>query len=141
MSCKTLSEWERGYLAGIIDGEGCIRISRGKSKRYPGRYYYCPRLIITNTNLGIMKKVQEIIGYSSIRGHHTPKGTPSWKVSVGGHILSWLLPQLDLIGKREHKLLVLEAIEANKNGRDSTRLEQLKKSISDLKIMRDKKET
>lgn len=51
---ETVNEFEKGWLAGIIDGEGCIHIDvdpRGGSHPY---------LTVTNTNKLIIEKVSDI---------------------------------------------------------------------------------
>lgn len=51
-----MNEWKLGYLAGLIDGEGCIYISRGKSKI--GTIVYQFRLSIANTDLPLLQYIQ-----------------------------------------------------------------------------------
>lgn len=51
-----LSDAQRGYLAGIIDGEGTIRIVKTTDK------YYAPFIQITNTNMAIMEYLERVLG-------------------------------------------------------------------------------
>jgi len=46
-----LSETEKGYLAGIIDGEGCIMLARHLGKR--GKYVYHVYVAIANTSVAL----------------------------------------------------------------------------------------
>lgn len=52
-----LTDVERGYFAGIIDGEGHIRIVRSKQK---GGDYYAPLIGITNTDKSLIDKCMQI---------------------------------------------------------------------------------
>lgn len=45
------------YLAGFVDGEGCVHIEKDKN------YYRC-RIFISNTNKNILEKIQEQYGGS-----------------------------------------------------------------------------
>src|SRR3990167_4655443 len=59
MKIQKLSPAELGYIAGIIDGEGCINISVKKQRQ--GESLTC-RLTIGNTNEELLKTIQEWIG-------------------------------------------------------------------------------
>jgi len=114
---RQLSEWGRGYLAGIIDGEGCIDLKRGRERKNGGYPYY-PHLRIGNTKKAILDKVLEIVGCGSVRPiSRTRVGKPFWGYQVGSEAISWLLPQLLLIGKEEIQVLILESLPIAKNGR------------------------
>ncbi len=73
---KTLSPLDAGYLAGLIDGEGTITLSRRNLNK--------PRALVvtvSNTEINILKHVQEITGVGKITNkriskiHHTPSFT------------------------------------------------------------------
>jgi hypothetical protein len=70
---KTLSEVEAAYVAGIIDGEGTVtltRTHRGENRR--------PVVSISSTELQLLTYVQSVIGAGRITGkacaraHHSP---------------------------------------------------------------------
>jgi hypothetical protein len=69
-----LSEAEKGYLAGIIDGEGCIRLSRSKTKRGTPTYHI--QVIISNTSLTLMNWLVAKVGGRSYKGS---KGEDHWR--------------------------------------------------------------
>ena len=50
-----LSDVERGYLAGLIDGEGTIRVRRALKK------WYAPFIQITNTNKAMMDWLEKVL--------------------------------------------------------------------------------
>jgi len=55
----SLAPEELGYIAGVIDGEGTIGL-RGSIKGRP--HWYCPHIMIGNSNLEMLKFIQKLIG-------------------------------------------------------------------------------
>ena len=62
-----MNKLEKAWLAGFIDGEGCLTIlkstRRGKHKDYVD---YRPMIVISNTSLRVLNYIQCICGYGSI---------------------------------------------------------------------------
>ena len=56
----TLSAWELGYAAGLIDGEGCIMIN--KTGRYKGRRYWGLQLAVSNKDVRALRWLQDRFG-------------------------------------------------------------------------------
>ena len=57
-----LSDVDKGYLAGIIDGEGTVSIVRAINKSNKEVHtYYAPIIYITNTDPKLMSRVREIV--------------------------------------------------------------------------------
>lgn len=48
------------YLAGFIDGEGCIWVSKRSS--YRGKVYYFANCQVTNTNFVVLDQIKEAFG-------------------------------------------------------------------------------
>lgn len=115
-----------GYLAGLIDGEGHISITRsdkpayrtqrGKEKLYPCPVRFGLVIGISNTDIRLMKRLKEMFG-GSYSGGKPLKGHPNWKPkyqwTVNGNenkelILLAVLPYLVL--KREQAINALEFI-------------------------------
>lgn len=90
------------YLAGFVDGEGCISIS----SRQTGVPYI--RLRIANTNLEVVKKIQKQYGGSfyKVKKRKGSKQVYSWEVST--NLAINLIRQLEpyLIVKRYQAQLV-----------------------------------
>lgn len=95
------------YIAGLIDGEGCIRAHPSNKGKY--RKYY-PRVQITNTHTGVLIAICEQLG-GAICG---PKRRPDskhdcwdWRLTGDGarNVLRETLPYL--IIKKEKALEVL----------------------------------
>lgn len=104
------------YLAGFIDAEGCLMISRWHNPRYR-RPHYGPRMCIGNTNRAILEDVQAF--YGGILTDQ-PAGKAGWKdayqlVWTGGMIeglLSSVAPYLHV--KRRQARLVMRFIRHTK---------------------------
>jgi hypothetical protein len=59
-----LTNYERGYLEALLDGEGCISLYQTKSSYKIAT----PSVCITNTDLNLIKKAQKMLGsHGSIR--------------------------------------------------------------------------
>lgn len=65
---KVLSDVQAAYLAGIIDGEGCITITKATHKK-AGRLGYCyrPVLHVANTHVNVMVLLQRQTGLGRAR--------------------------------------------------------------------------
>ena len=67
---RTLSPYEKGYIAAMIDGEGCIQfynLGRNNGKKQA-------KIAIGNTSRELLEKVQGIIGTGNI--YHQPSKNP-----------------------------------------------------------------
>jgi hypothetical protein len=72
---KELSETDKAYLAGIMDGEGAIYISRKKDPTMKAGYGYRMVLGVANTDLPLMNWLVEATGLGTVkpRKRHSPK--------------------------------------------------------------------
>jgi len=115
----SLTEAERGYLAGIIDGEGMIRITRAKQKQWK-RAYYAPIISITNTDPKLMSYIRELVKIGSfyVEKRTKPQHRAKMVYNVGSiEGVKQILEQIKdlLIVKKRNAMLVLELIEIKKN--------------------------
>src|SRR6266404_5180821 len=109
-----------GYLAGMIDGEGFISLSKGKNPATNGNGYMtsAPRynliVSVTGTNENLMKWLIENFGGSWSRDK-SPARNPNWKPRVSWRctgnknkeiLLLGVLPYLVI--KREQAVIGLE---------------------------------
>ena len=69
---KTLSPIDAGYLAGLIDGEGTITLSRRNLNKHRALV-----ITVSNTEMSILKYVQEITGVGKITNKRTTKANHS----------------------------------------------------------------
>ena len=122
-----LSLTEAAYLAGLIDGEGTITLSRRNRNKYRALV-----VTVSNTELGILKYVQAITGVGKITNKRIVKSThtPSFTYQVANR------QALDILGQIAEYLRSHKAARAQlalkdylpltpRNGRYST--EQLEK--------------
>lgn len=105
----------RGWLAGMIDGEGSIMINRANNNNCAAR------ITVANTNKKILNRVKKITGCGSIRVSH--RGSRYDKVGYVWqcgrkddlkHVLVRVLPYL--VGKQRQAKLMLRflALDASK---------------------------
>lgn len=122
------------WLAGFLDGEGTIGLSRQNSKNWP-HPYLCPHLQAPNTDYRLIQRMVDII--EAILGKKVTvcvsnKGGDGWKrawrVKVKAQkdlvkLLPLLMPYL--VGKREQSQIVLDFC-LRRNQRLSSRWYQFK---------------
>ena len=91
------------YIAGLIDGEGYIGLTRSRG-------LYKARIIISNCNLELLENAQKIIG-----GFITKKPVPPDRWYQGYNLTiinldNWLTKTIPyLVGKKNKAILMLEA--------------------------------
>lgn len=108
-----LSDIDAAYIAGIIDGDGCIYVTAVGPER--SRTVY-PSVVVAMTHLGVIKWLQERLGAGTIKKHNTStrRKNPHWKeqfrVQLVGRraqlLCGKILPYL--IVKKEQARLVCE---------------------------------
>lgn len=115
---KVLSERERGWVEGIVDGEGCLLLN-GKGM--------APQLHVSNADLNILHKLRDLVGTGIIF-----PANRSWVYLVTANGLRELLPQIQLICKERQRLLILEVLrmrELPQRERDFARVRQIQREI------------
>jgi len=63
---NNLIETEKAYIAGFIDGEGCIRIEKRKSSSKLYEFDFEAWVIVTNTNSQVLEELKSITGVGII---------------------------------------------------------------------------
>jgi hypothetical protein len=119
-----LSECEKAYIAGIMDGEGSITFYRSKAARTRGRYL-TPFVRISTTDDLLVPWLFHKIGFGAKRYRANPNGPIHWKpvwhiqwsTSQAVELLKAIEPYL--IIKRERAQLVIEIWELNRTARES----------------------
>lgn len=124
---KRLSATDAAYLAGIVDGEGTIALTR----RHSWEHRYAA-ITIANTDLGMLEWVKNAVGVGNISTKRTYniKWTPSYGYNVYSQqalsILEQVLPYLKTRKRERAKLLVAHYTKLTaRNGKYSK--EQLRK--------------
>lgn len=108
-----LTEREIAYIAGIVDGEGTVRLQRHPGSA-SGRYYY-PVVRVNNTHQGLMEWLQET--YPSTKLHYSvlpPPRKPRWEIVWIGkpalRLLRIILPHLIVKRRQAEVVLGIETI-------------------------------
>ncbi len=141
---KKVEDRELGWLEGMIDGEGCLSISRNKSRELRRGFSYRCRLSFGQTDPYSIPRIMEII--SKLTGlkyvgkiRHLPSEThkPQERIWFEASVLRCLLPQLRLTVKERQRLLILEMLEIlkqNKKGKlvNEKRLEEIYREVRRL---------
>jgi hypothetical protein len=101
-----LTDYERGFLEGLIDGEGYFILSlknRGVTALVG----------ISNTCLPFLEKAKSILGGGRIDQSKKgkPNSRPVYHLIISSNILRWLLPQLRLVVKESQRLVMLQALD------------------------------
>jgi len=111
---RRLTDYERGFLEALIDGEGCISLvkyrRKRKTRRHKAEIVWRPRVQISNMNRDLLEKARRMIGSGSIclmkKGNG---GRRVWVYTISK--LYSLLPQLRLVVKEERRKLLIRAME------------------------------
>lgn len=98
-----LTDVQKGYIAGLVDGEAYIGISKGKNR-------FSPRLGIGMTNYETLKWFKDLVGgslYKTFRKHITD--SPCWTYVMTPTIMREILPVIApyLITKKQQVYLML----------------------------------
>lgn len=122
-----MTKIEIAYLAGIIDGEGCIRLAKCYSKN-AGRLHI--RITVANRSLKLVKWLKKKTGWKY--NIHANSGAFYWRVTSEGarKILKLILPYL-VIKKAQAKLALTLPVKTYKT--NLKRNEYLYKKMSELK--------
>jgi len=107
------TDW--AYAAGFVDGEGCIAITRGLSRRR-GRYYYSVGVVVANRQREALDWLLSmwdgwVVQASSNPGNARPSWV--WRSRTGGHagpFLEGIRPWLKLKGPQCDNALAMVAL-------------------------------
>jgi len=114
-NCRKMNALERAWLAGVIDGEGSIFLSKVVDHDYRRGFYYRPELFVSNSNRMFLIRIAEIVGEGTV--HRAKKGgngaKTRWEYVASAGVLRAVLPQLlpYLIVKRQQAEKMLEYFE------------------------------
>ena len=134
-------ESDLGWAAGIIDGEGCIQLYRTTGTRGVG---WVLRVMVNNTSLVMLNRLQEVFGDGTIRPHRiptNPRHRPTWSWSVAAKKAETALRLIEpyLVNKREearvglHSRSLIRQHGINTANPNDEQLRWLKGQLSTLK--------
>lgn len=105
----------KAYLAGIVDGEGTVTLSRNHRNELP-----CPVVSVSNTSLPLLKWIQKkaggiITSKNTSKPHHAVSYV--WRLRHDKAI--WILNEVKeyLIVKRKHADLIIQEYKKNSSSR------------------------
>lgn len=109
---RQLTVAQAAYIAGFIDGEGCVSIIRRKrSTAKPGAsgYYFRPRVAIAQRDIAPLHFIQNVVGTGFTVEPVTSKKWVGYQLRWESGALRWLLPQIApylVLKKRQAHLLM-----------------------------------
>jgi hypothetical protein len=127
---RILSDYERGFLNGIIDGEGCLSLFIDKEQDVH------MRMIVANNSLPLLTEVQRLIG-GRIQEKYKEGYSTQYELRVYGITLRWLLPQLSFLtvekeNRRKAFIKFLETKEFNRRWKVGEREKALSVLINSI---------
>lgn len=96
---KTMTDFERGFIAGLIEGEGCFAI-RNPSRASRGLNTFYPLIEIANTDKRLLDSTQAILTRNGIKSSFGRCGVAStknnlrrdaWKLRIGSYVMVYML--------------------------------------------------
>jgi len=141
-----ISEVDKAYIAGIVDGEGCIGYYNANPDK-EGTPYCHPSINVTNTNKEVIEWLHKITGIgraSEIRFNDGKRRTAyQWQLAKKQQVRQFLeviRPYLRIKAAQADVLLSLfnqEAGYTKKHGSVSTAVAELRlKTVADLKALK-----
>jgi hypothetical protein len=121
-----MSPEEKAYIAGIIDGEGSIMLSKFHNNQFPA-----PCVSISSTTLELLQWVRSKVGAGTIKEkknydikNHKNSYTFALRYNDAINLLQDILPYLVICSKKERAHLILERYKevTPRNGRYSKEL-------------------
>lgn len=118
-----LTDKQIGYIAGIIDGEGTICLSKCVWK-HRNEAYFRPFIKIANTNLEMLIAVQKMVGCGAVvlESVKTDKWRACYTIRFSANMIRKFLPEItdSLIIKKQQALLLNDFLKFSNrsNGRN-----------------------
>jgi len=105
-----MKETEKAYIAGLVDGEGCISICRRKKKqRNNSNWYYEPQVAVTNTDRRLLDFLIDLYGgwIAIVKGKKDNHKTGyHWKIT-GDNMRTLLKDILPYLKSKEKQAKIL----------------------------------
>lgn len=108
MKIIKLTQYEKGFLEGLIDSEGCICLYKNKT-RY-NTITTIPSLTISNINLKFLLKAKKIVKYGTIKQQKLESGNIIYEYNISPNGMRYLLPSLKLIVKEQDRKNILKVL-------------------------------
>ena len=103
------------YIAGFVDGEGCITLTKRPKKRKNGAVHveYQPVLVIANTNKAVLEEIRKVISGSIVTRPNQGNRKRTYALRLGNRQCYKAMADLKdyLLIKRPQALLILRVKE------------------------------
>ena len=99
--CMQMEEYERYWVAGFLEGEGCFTVNRVKEKIYL-------RIQVTSVDKDVLERLCACVGSGHVSGPHkirkdTHNATYAWRMNMQREVLVLLRSIYSLMGERRKK--------------------------------------
>lgn len=122
---KVMCVAEAAYMAGYLDGEGTISITRAKRVENRAGYRWMPIMAINNTHRDSLECLRQMCGNGRLCLVNPGKlgiQKPGYRLQFTANQIRYVLPQIMpyLIIKREQAAILLEFLTSVVNGKNLT---------------------
>lgn len=117
-----LKEWQKGYIAAFLDGEGSVTLYKDK------KYGFRANIEFTNTNKGVLETIAKWLGVKGSIFKKDSYAQNCLKLSISNHRVElWLLKQIApyLIIKDERAKILKRYLEIRRSKLDKFRLHKI----------------
>jgi hypothetical protein len=100
------NERERGWVAGLLEGEGCFIVVKESFKRKDGTHQLAPRVQLKMTDRDVVERFANLVEYKNKITTFYPKGNhkPTYTVVIRGNLaIELMLVVRDLMGERRRQ--------------------------------------
>lgn len=90
---------ELGWLAGLLEGEGCFSLNTSNNRKYV-------RFVIASVDKDVLDRVSQLIGRTSVNKmkKYKPHHKDTWRLTVSGELAAaWMEAVLPLMGVRRRQ--------------------------------------
>jgi len=134
----TTSERDKGYLEGILDGEGSLYITKNSKNRVTPVYQV--HVIVTNTDVTLLERIKEIVGGGNILPKRSQymyykdrvyETKDSQMYYMTREDMVRVLPDITLKVKERNRILLLDAIKLL----EESKWKRHEEVLSELEVM------
>lgn len=132
-------ETDYAWLAGIIDGEDSLFVSKVIVPLNRRGFMYRAQIAVTNTNELMIRRVKEIIGSGSVSyiAEHRGEWKDKYQYTAYGGTISAILPRIRpyLVAKRILAGKMLELLTLHSQGTKNSDFERVEKLYYEIKAL------
>ena len=115
-----MRETEKAYLAGLVDGEGHIAVTKNRPSARPGDVYFQPRLEITMTHEETIRWAARMMGSPRVTriNPRQPHHLVQWRVQLSGRRVAEVLQDISpyMVTKRARAEAIIRFVSTVRRG-------------------------